>query len=66
MKIPLKGIETAAGLTAPVRGGAQAGMKAETIESLKGVVQLAQLDKDNALILVKAGDNYNLETIPLP
>ena len=67
MKIALKDLGSAEGLTAPVRGGAQAGLKAETIPNLKGVVQLAQLDKDNALVLVKAeGGGYNLETVPLP
>lgn len=67
MKIPLKGIESANGITTHVTGGKQAGLPAEAVESLKGVVQLAQLDRDNALVLVKTPEgSFNLETVPLP
>jgi hypothetical protein len=67
MKVPTEGLGDAKGLTEPVRGGGKAGMPYETIADLKGVLQLAKLDKDHALILVdKGGGALNLETIDLP
>ena len=68
MKIPTEGAGEAPGITAPVPGGGKKGLGYETIESLKGVQQMDQLDKTHAVILVKAeGDGaLNLETIELP
>jgi hypothetical protein len=65
MKIPTEGAGTAPGITAPVSD--RKGMPYETIASLKGVVQLDQLDKDHALVLDR-GENgsLNLETVALP
>jgi hypothetical protein len=42
------------------------GMPYQTVESLKGVTQLAQVDTANAMILSKPGDTTNLTTIALP
>ena len=42
------------------------GMPYQTVESLKGVTQLAQVDAANAMILSKPGDAQNLTTIALP
>jgi hypothetical protein len=68
MKIPTEGAGAAPGITEPVRGGGKKGLGYETIESLKGVQQMDQLDKTHAVILTKAeGDGaLNLETIDLP
>ena len=67
MKVPTEGMGTAKAVTEPVRGGGKAGVPYETIEGLKGVLQLAKLDKGHALILVdKGGGALNLETIDLP
>jgi hypothetical protein len=65
MKIALEKLHTIDGITARV--GGTAGLPFETITSLKGVVQMSQLDKTHALILVKGTDNkHSLETIELP
>jgi hypothetical protein len=67
MKISTDGIGTAESITAHVPDGSTRGQKYETIESLKGVVQLDSLDKDNAIVLVQAGEGaMSLESIALP
>jgi hypothetical protein len=66
MKVSLAGIDKADAITAPIRGGAQAGLKAEAVPSLQGVLQLAPLDKEHALAIIKTGDTLNLQTIELP
>jgi len=68
MKIRTDNVEVNEGITSPVRGGSgKAGMAYDTIDSLKGVTQLDELDKDHALILVQTeGGALNLETIDLP
>jgi hypothetical protein len=65
MKIPTEGAGSAPGITAPVSD--KQGMPYQTIEALKGVVQLDQLDKDHALVLDRGeGGSLNLETVQLP
>jgi hypothetical protein len=65
MKISTEGIDKAEGITSRVRD--KAGLTYDTIGELKGVQQLAKLDKDNALILIRAEDGpLNLDTVPLP
>ena len=65
MKIATEGVGSAPAITAPVSG--TKGLGYETIETLKGVVQLDQLDKSRAVVLVQAPDGaQNLETIDLP
>jgi hypothetical protein len=65
MKIPTQDIDKAAAITEPVRG--TAGLKYDTIESLKGTEHLDAFDKDHALVLIRAGDKkLNLQTIELP
>jgi hypothetical protein len=66
MKIPTEGIDKIEAITQPVRGGGTAGLKAEKIDNLKGVMHLASLDKTHGLILVKTGEAFSLETIDLP
>jgi hypothetical protein len=68
MKIPTASAGEAPGITEPVTGGGKKGLGYETIESLKGVQQMDQLDKTHAVILVKAESDgaLNLETIELP
>ncbi len=65
MKIPTEGIETATSIESRVAD--KAGLKYETIESLKGVVQLDRYGKDNAIVLIRTPEGkLNLETIELP
>jgi hypothetical protein len=66
MKIPLENVGTADGITAAVRG--TAGVGYETIDALKGVVQMTKLDDRHALALIQAGERgpFNLETVELP
>jgi hypothetical protein len=65
MKIPTEGIDKIAGITERVKD--KAGLKYDTIASLKGVEQLDLFDKDHAAVLRKTeGGSYNLETIELP
>jgi hypothetical protein len=65
MKIPTEGADHAPGITAPVRD--KKGLGYETIDSLKGVVQLDQLDKHHAVVLVTdSSGTANLQTIELP
>ena len=68
MKIPTESAGDAPGITAPVPGGGKKGLGYETIASLKGVQQMDQLDKNHAVVLVKAESDgaLNLETIELP
>jgi hypothetical protein len=65
MKIPTEGIDAVTPINQRI--GGKAGQSYDTIASLKGVLHLAKLDKDNAVILVK-GDSgaQNLETVALP
>jgi hypothetical protein len=64
MKVTTEGIDKAEGITSKISG--TAGQKYDTIKDLQGVEQLDKLDKARAIILVRAGDAFHLETIPLP
>lgn len=64
MKIDLSKIGTIDGIHARVSD--KAGLPYETINGMKGVVQLSKLDADHAVILTKAGTSYSLDTIELP
>src|SRR5438132_10136011 len=67
MKITTENVDKIAGLTDPVKGGGTAGLTYDKIEAWKGVEQLAKLDKDDALLLMKAQDgSMNLDTVDLP
>jgi hypothetical protein len=67
MKIPTAGAGEAESITAPVPGGGKKGLGYETIESLKGVQEMDQLDKTHAVIIVKTAEGaLNLETVELP
>src|SRR5262249_35553267 len=66
MKIPTENLDKAEAITEPVRGGGPAGHKYETIANLKGIEQMARLDKDHALVLRRDAGNLNLESIALP
>jgi len=65
MKIQTDKVESQEGITKKIDG--TEGLPYETIESLKGVTQLDELDKSHALILVQTpAGALNLETIALP
>lgn len=64
MKISLDGIDKIEGITKRVSD--KAGLNYETIKNKEGVQKLDAFGKEHALILVKAGESFNLETIELP
>jgi hypothetical protein len=65
MKITTDGIDTAESITKHI--DKTAGLPYDTVASLKGVLHLAKLDKDNAVLLVRRDDgSLNLETVALP
>jgi len=64
MKIDLANVGTIDGITARVKD--KAGLPYETIDTMKGVVQMSKLDNGHAVILQKAGNAFNLDTIELP
>ena len=66
MKIRTEGAGTAESITAPVRGGGTKGLGYDTIASLKGVVQMDQLDNGHAVILTDNKGTIDLDTIELP
>ncbi len=66
MKIRTEGAGTAEAITEPVKGGGTRGLGYETIGSLKGVVQMDQLDDRRAVILTENQGKMDLETIDLP
>ena len=66
MKISTADIERENGITERVSGGGVAGQEYETIDSLKGVVQLDQFDAQHAAVLVKMDDKDVLKVIDLP
>ena len=65
MKISTENIAREQGITEKI--GDKAGQTYETLEALKGVVQLDRLNKSSAIVLMGAeGGPLNLQTIPLP
>jgi len=64
MKIVTEGADSTQPITSPVRD--KDGLPYETIEGMKDVVQLDQLDKTHAVILRDQAGTLNLETIDLP
>ena len=65
MKIATEGVATAKPIQARVAD--KEGLGYETIAALKGVVQLDQLGKDRAVVIIKTdAGKMNLETIDLP
>ena len=67
MKISTENLGRKEGITERVGGGGTAGQTYDTIEELKGVVQLDRLNNESAIILVKTeGGASNLQTIALP
>jgi hypothetical protein len=66
MKIRTEGAGTAEAITEPVRGGGLKGLGYDTIASLKGVVQMDQLDGGHAVIVTDTQGTIDLDTIELP
>ena len=67
MKISTDDIERAEGITERVGGGGTAGQDFETIEGLKGVVQLDRLNETNCVIVTKDEDGtLDLQSVALP
>lgn len=65
MKIPTEGFAKAEAIVArPAE--LTAGVKYETIDSLKDVMQLDKLSDTQAVLLVKSGAGFDLKTIDLP
>jgi hypothetical protein len=67
MKISTEGIARDEGISSPVSGGKTAGQTYETIEDLKGTVQLDKLGEHRAVVLIQhENGQLNLKTISLP
>src|SRR5439155_25832166 len=67
MKIDTTGIDSIEPIVAPVKGGGTAGLKYETIASLKNVMQLDRLNESMALVLVQNADkSFDLKSVELP
>jgi hypothetical protein len=64
MKISTDNIDKIEGITSRISD--KAGLHYETIKDLQGVLHLAKLDKDQALLLVRANGSLNLESTALP
>jgi len=64
MKVTTENIDKIEGITKPVKK--TAGLSYETIKDLQGVLHLAKLDKEQALLLVQANGSLNLESVALP
>jgi hypothetical protein len=63
LKIPTTDFATAKPITAPT---GVAGIKAEKIDALQGVVQLDKLDDGRAILVVRTNAGLDLKTVPLP
>ncbi len=66
MKVSTENLEENSGLTEPVRGGGVAGQPYETIESMKGVVQLDKQDDQHALVVIDQDGKLAMQTVDLP
>ncbi len=67
MKISTEDIERQTGISERITGGGTAGQKYETIEKLKGVVQLDRLTDERGVIITQTeSGSLNLTTITLP
>lgn len=64
MKVSLENIDKIEAIVSKING--TAGLKYETIESLKGVEQLDKLGDKHAVLLIKGTDGYEVKTIELP
>ena len=65
MKIPTADFGTATPITAKVTSET-AGIKYETIATMKGVEQMDLLDGQRSLVLARAGSGLNLSAVALP
>jgi hypothetical protein len=67
MKVTTDNINKVEPVTERITGGGKAGLKYETINSLKGTQQLDKLDKEHALVLIRNADKgLDLLTVELP
>jgi hypothetical protein len=64
MKVTTEGIDKTEPITTKI--GTTAGLKYETIPDLKGVMQLDRLSDTQALVLIKAGNAFDLKSVDLP
>jgi hypothetical protein len=64
MKVSTEDLDRSEGITEKVSG--TAGQEYETLETLKGVVQLDKLNDRQALLLVETEEGQNLQTFDLP
>lgn len=64
MKVAADNIDKITGISERVSN--TAGLPYDTMEQLKGIVQMDRLDKDHALVLIQTDTGMNLQTIALP
>jgi hypothetical protein len=65
MKIPTAGFGTAPPITEPVKTET-GGVGYETVDSMKGIEQMDQLDAGHSIVLARTGTGLNLAAVPLP
>src|SRR5262249_14926206 len=65
MKIPTADFGTEEAIPEPVKTGT-AGVKYETIASMKGIEQMELLDAQHSIVLERAGGALNLSALALP
>ena len=67
MKVTTDKVNSIKPITERVGGGSSAGLSYDTVDELKGVVQLDRLNDDNAVVLVQTSSgSLNLQTVALP
>ena len=66
MKIAASEVEKVDAIKERVGGGGTAGLTYDTIENLKGVVQLDKLGEDRVVAMIIADNQLVLQTFPLP
>lgn len=66
MKIAADGVEKIDAISERVGGGGTAGLTYDTIENLKGVVQLDRLDDEHVVAMIESDGQMALQTFDLP
>lgn len=66
MKITTAGLSENSGLTEKVSGGGSAGQSYDTVDDLKGTVQMDKLNETHAVVLMDNDGKLDLRTVELP
>ncbi len=66
MRLKTDNIDQQEGLSQRVQGGGTAGLPFEQVDGWDGVIQLAKLDQQHAVVVIEDGNQWQLKTLPLP